>query len=139
MLVLNALSLYRGPRPLFKGASFTIFPGHKVGLTGANGSGKSSLFALIRGELKQDAGVFSLPPGWIIAHVAQETPAVDTSAIDYVMAGDEELARLQLELKQAEAAHDGARMAALHARLERSLRRSFIAPGFRVRRINGTR
>ncbi len=118
MLVLNALSLYRGPRPLFKGASFTIFPGHKVGLTGANGSGKSSLFALIRGELKQDAGVFSLPPGWIIAHVAQETPAVDTPAIDYVMAGDEELARLQLELKQAEAAHDGARMAALHARLE---------------------
>ena len=118
MLVLNALSLYRGPRPLFKGASFTIFPGHKVGLTGANGSGKSSLFALVRGELKQDAGEFSLPPGWVIAHVAQETPAVDIPAIDYVMAGDEELARLHSELQQAEAHHDGTRMATLHARLE---------------------
>ena len=81
MLILNDLSLYRGPRLLFKGASLTIFPGHKVGLTGSNGTGKSSLFALIRGELKQDAGDFSLPPGWVIAHVAQEMPAVDTPAI----------------------------------------------------------
>jgi ATP-binding cassette, subfamily F, member 3 len=118
MLVLNDLSLYRGSRLLFKGASLTIFPGHKVGLTGANGSGKSSLFALLRGELKQDAGEFSLPPGWVIAHVAQETPAVDTPAISYVMAGDEELARLHTELQQAEAAHDGARLAALHTRLD---------------------
>jgi ATP-binding cassette, subfamily F, member 3 len=118
MLILNDLSLYRGPRLLFKGANLTIFPGHKVGLTGANGSGKSSLFALIRGELKQDAGEFSLPPGWVIAHVAQETPAVDTPAIEYVMAGDEELAQLQAELHQAEAIHDGTRLAALHARLD---------------------
>ena len=118
MLILNDLSLYRGPRLLFKGASLTIFPGHKVGLTGANGTGKSSLFALIRGELKQDAGEFSLPPGWVIAHVAQETPATDTSAIDYVMAGDEELAQLHRDLHQAEADRDGTRMAALHTRLD---------------------
>ena len=118
MLILNDLSLYRGARALFKGASLTIFPGHKVGLTGANGTGKSSLFALIRGELKQDAGEFGLPPAWIIAHVAQEMPAVDTPAIDYVMAGDEELAQLRLELQQAEIDRDGARMAALHARLD---------------------
>lgn len=118
MLVLNDLSLYRGARPLFKGASLTIFPGHKVGLTGANGSGKSSLFALIRGELKQDSGQFSLPPGWVIAHVAQETPVVDTPAIDYVMAGDEELAQLQQELHQAESTRDGSRMAALHTRMD---------------------
>jgi ATP-binding cassette subfamily F protein 3 len=118
MLILNDLSLYRGPRLLFKGASLTIFPGHKVGLTGANGTGKSSLFALIRGELKQDAGEFSLPPGWVIAHVAQEIPAVDTPAIDYVMAGDEELARLLKEVQLAEIAHDGARLANLHSRLD---------------------
>ena len=118
MLVLNALSLYRGPRPLFKGASLTIFPGHKVGLTGANGTGKSSLFALIRGELKQDAGDFSLPPGWVIAHVAQETPATDAPAIDYVMAGDEELTRLHDEVRAAETIDDGIRLAALHARLD---------------------
>ncbi len=118
MLILNDLSLYRSARLLFKGASLTIFPGHKVGLTGANGTGKSSLFGLIRGEIKQDHGEFSLPPGWVIAHVAQEMPAVDTAAVDYVMAGDEELARLHLELQQAEAADDGARIAALHARLD---------------------
>jgi len=118
MLVLNDLTLYRGARLLFEGASVTIFAGHKVGLTGANGTGKSSLFALIRGELKQDHGDFSLPPGWIIAHVAQEMPAVDTPAIDYVMAGDEELARLHAELAEAESGHDGARIASLHARIE---------------------
>lgn len=118
MLILDDLTLYRSARLLFKGASLTIFPGHKVGLTGANGTGKSSLFALIRGELKQDHGDFSLPPGWVIAHVAQEMPAVDTAAVDYVMAGDEELARLHLELQQAEAADDGARIAALHGRLD---------------------
>ncbi|MEJ2565093.1 MAG: ATP-binding cassette domain-containing protein [Gammaproteobacteria bacterium] len=118
MLILDDLSLYRGPRLLFKGASLSIFPGHKVGLTGANGTGKSSLFALIRGELKQDAGEFSLPPGWVIAHVAQEMPAVDTPAIDYVLAGDEELDRLQGELQDAEAAHDGTRLADLHAHLD---------------------
>lgn len=118
MLMLNDLTLYRGPRLLFEGASLTIFPGHKVGLTGANGSGKSSLFALIRGELKQDRGDFSLPPGWVMAHVAQEMPAVDTPAIEYVMTGDEELARLHAELREAEAAHDGTRIAALHARIE---------------------
>ena len=118
MLILNDLTLYRGPRLLFKGASLTIFPGQKVGLTGANGTGKSSLFALIRGELKQDAGEFSLPPGWVIAHVAQEMPAVDTPAIDYVMAGDEELAHLHKELQHAESTHDGARLANLHSRLD---------------------
>lgn len=118
MLILNELSLYRGPRLLFEGASLAIFPGHKVGLTGANGTGKSSLFALIRGELKHDHGEFSLPPGWVIAHVAQEMPAMDTPAIDYVMAGDEDLARLHAELIKAEDAHDGARIAALLARIE---------------------
>jgi ATP-binding cassette subfamily F protein 3 len=118
MLVFNDLSLYRGARLLFKGANLTLFAGHKAGLTGANGSGKSSLFALLRGELRPDAGGFSRPPGWIIAHVAQETPAVDTPAVDYVLSGDEELAQLQDELQQAEVLHDGPRLAALHARLD---------------------
>src|SRR3569623_3680684 len=113
MLVLHELSLYRGPRLVFERASLTIFPGHKVGLTGANGTGKSSLFALIRGELKQDHGEFSLPPGWIIAHVAQEMPAVDTPAIDYEMAGDEELARLHTKLAETESGPDGPRIPSL--------------------------
>ena len=118
MLTFDHLTLYRGARRLIQSASLTIFPGQKVGLTGANGSGKSSLFALLLGDLRADAGGFSRPAGWVIAHVAQETPAADTAAIDYVMAGDEELARLQQALRQAEARHDGAEIGALHARLD---------------------
>ncbi len=118
MLNFSQLSLYRGSRLLFQGATLAIHPRHKVGLTGANGTGKSSLFALVRGELKQDAGNLSLPPNWVIAHVAQEMAAVDTPAVAFVLGGDEELAQINLELQRAEAAHDGARLAALHARLD---------------------
>ncbi len=118
MLNFHQLSLYRGPRLLFQGATLAVHPGHKVGLTGANGTGKSSLFALVRGELKQDAGDFSLPPHWVIAHVAQEMAEIDTPAIDFVLGGDEELAQLNLELQRAEAKCDGAHLAALHARLD---------------------
>ena len=118
MLELHDLSLYRGPRLLFAGADLAIHAGQKVGLTGANGTGKSSLFALIRGELHADAGEITLPPHWTIAHVAQETPAEDTPAVDYVMAGDAELQQLTAELHAAEAAEDGTRQATLHARLE---------------------
>ena len=118
MLELHDLSLYRGPRLLFAGADLAIRAGRKVGLTGANGTGKSSLFSLIRGELHADAGEINLPPQWTIAHVAQETPAVDTPAVDYVMAGDTELQRLTTELHTAEAADDGTRLGTLHAQLE---------------------
>ncbi|HPY40922.1 MAG TPA: ATP-binding cassette domain-containing protein, partial [Thiolinea sp.] len=59
MIVFSDLSLRRGPKALLESASFSIHPGQKVGLTGANGVGKSSLFSLIRGELGQDSGVFS--------------------------------------------------------------------------------
>jgi ATP-binding cassette, subfamily F, member 3 len=118
MLTLKNLSLRRGPRALFENVNLTLFAGYKVGITGANGSGKSSLLALIRGELHQDAGDFSLPPNLVIAHVAQETPATERIAIDYVMDGDEELRRVEHQLAEAEAANEGTRQATLHARLE---------------------
>ena len=118
MLTLKNLSLRRGPRALFENVNLTLFPGYKVGITGANGCGKSSLLALIRRELQQDAGDFSLPSNLVIAHVAQETPATERIAIDYVMDGDEELRRIQNQLSEAEAANDGTRQATLHARLE---------------------
>ena len=103
---------------LFSNASFTIHKGQKVGFTGANGVGKSSLFALIRNELHLDEGDFSLPPGLEMAHVAQETLAVSSSAIDYIMDGDRELRRLQQQLTIAETNHDGLKQAELHAALE---------------------
>ncbi|MDD3518760.1 MAG: ATP-binding cassette domain-containing protein [Chromatiales bacterium] len=118
MLNLTDLSLRRGPQALLEHVDLAVHAGWRVGLTGANGTGKSSLFALLRGELHADTGQAELPVGWVIAHVAQETPAVETAAIDYVMAGDEELARLNAELAAAGQTGDGTRLAALHARLE---------------------
>lgn len=114
MIVFSDLSLRRGPKALLEGASFSIHPGQKVGLTGANGVGKSSLFALIRGELGQDSGVFSLPPAWVLAHVKQETPSSTQTALEYALQGDAEYVSLQAQIAEAE----GARLGELHARLD---------------------
>ena len=118
MLNFKNIALRRGARVLFANSSFTIHKGQKAGFTGANGAGKSSLFALIKNELHLDEGDFSMPPGLEIAHVAQETPAVSSSAIDYIMDGDRELRRLQQQLTIAETNHDGIKQAELHAALE---------------------
>ncbi|MDH4273529.1 MAG: ATP-binding cassette domain-containing protein [Gammaproteobacteria bacterium] len=118
MLAFNDVSLRRGGRVLFAGATLQIYSGYKVGLTGANGTGKSSLFSLLRGELRSDHGEVSWPPQWVIAHVAQETPGVDRAAIEYVMDGDQELRKVQTALAEAEAAHDGIAIAHLHVQLD---------------------
>jgi ATP-binding cassette subfamily F protein 3 len=118
MLNFKNIALRRGSRLLFDHASFTIHKGQKVGFTGANGAGKSSLFALVRNELHLDAGDFSMPPGLEIAQVAQEKPAAACSAIDYVINGDQELGRLQSQLVIAEQADNGLKQAELHAALE---------------------
>jgi len=118
MLNFSKLSLRRGPRLLFEDVDFTIFSGQKVGLTGGNGTGKSSLFSLIMGGLQADVGDFSLPPKLSIAHVAQETPGVATPAIDYVMDGDAELREVEKALAAAEQSGDGHAIAECHSRLE---------------------
>jgi len=111
----NQFSLARGTKPLFNETSFTLNPGEKAGLVGANGAGKSTLFAVLRGELHADGGDFSLPPSWRIAHVAQETPAVDRSALDYTLDGDAALREIEARIAAASAAHDGAAEAEAHA------------------------
>lgn len=118
MLNFKNIAIRRGPRQLFSEASFTIHKGQKIGLTGANGTGKSSLFAMLRGELHADEGEFSMPPNLEIAHVAQETPALECSAIDYVLDGDRELRNLQQQLQDAEQDHDGLKLAELHTALD---------------------
>ncbi len=95
VLKITQLSLARGVRLLIKEANVTLFPGDKVGLVGPNGSGKSTLLAAIRGELLQESGDFSIPSDWIVAHVAQEAEASDSSAHDYVIAGDVEWVQLK--------------------------------------------
>ncbi len=117
MIRFRQLTLSRGTKPLLEAADLTLNPGERVGLIGANGAGKSSLFALLRGELHPDAGELTLPPGWRIAHVAQETPALERAAIDYVIDGDTRLRRLEADLARAEAVHDGHAIAELHAAL----------------------
>lgn len=118
MLNFKNIALRRGVRVLFANSSFTIHKSQKVGFTGANGAGKSSLFAMVRHELAPDEGEFSMPPNLEIAHVAQETPAIDRPAIDYVMDGDTELRDLQNKLSEAEASNDGLKQAELHTLLD---------------------
>jgi ATP-binding cassette, subfamily F, member 3 len=109
------LTFSRAGKPLVEHASFQLHPGHRVGLTGANGAGKSTLFALLRGELTADEGELLMPPQWVIAHVAQETPALAQSALDYTLDGDEELRLLQTNL--ANEHHDPLQLAEWHQRL----------------------
>ena len=118
MLNFNNISLRRGPRLLFAEVSFTIHKGQKVGVTGANGTGKSSLFAMVRNQLHADEGEFSMPPNLEIAHVAQETPAVKQPAREYVIDGDRELRTLQQQLLAAEQEDNGVIQAELHSRLD---------------------
>ena len=118
MIQFRNLTLVRGVRELIADASVQIHPGWRVGLTGANGSGKSSVFALLRGELQAERGDCDVPVTWRIASVAQETPALDTAAIDYVLDGDTELRTLEGELADAETAHAGETIAELHVRLD---------------------
>jgi ATP-binding cassette subfamily F protein 3 len=109
MLRVNSVTLRRGARVLFEDASMNVHPGQKVGLVGANGSGKSSLLGLVRGELHADAGEVSMPPRWVLAHVAQETPALDRPALEFAIDGDAELRALEAAIGEAEAAHAAGR------------------------------
>ncbi|WP_323120750.1 ATP-binding cassette domain-containing protein [Burkholderia alba] len=115
MIRFNQFSLARGTKPLFDATTFALNPGEKAGLIGANGAGKTTLFAVLRGELHADGGDFSMPPSWRIAHVSQETPAVDRSALDYTLDGDAALRAIEARIAQASAAHDGAAEGEAHA------------------------
>ena len=119
MILLRELQLRRGVKVLFEQASLTFNRGQKIGVTGANGSGKSSLFALLLGELHQDAGEFEIQPGLIVAHVAQESPSTGQAAIEYVLDGDAELRQMEAALRAAEDSHDGTQMAEVHEDLHR--------------------
>ncbi|MFJ2479709.1 ribosomal protection-like ABC-F family protein [Pseudomonas sp. NPDC087598] len=118
MIRLQNLTLQRGPQRLLEDAELTLHAGHKAGLIGANGAGKSSLFALIRGELHPDSGDCYLPADWRIAHMRQEIETLERLAVDYVLDGDLRLREVQRDLAAAEAAHDGAAQARLHAELD---------------------
>jgi ATP-binding cassette subfamily F protein 3 len=114
---LSRISLRRGAKLLLEDADLVLNPGERAGLIGANGSGKSSLFALLHGELHADKGELDMPRHWRIAHVAQETPALERPAVEYVIDGDTHLRNLEQRLRQAEHANNGSLIAELHAAL----------------------
>jgi len=107
------LTLRRGPEPLFEQVNFTVFRGDKVGITGANGTGKSSLIAAIRGELAADRGDIDRPANLKIAHVEQEVAASSRAAIEFVLDGDSELRRVLAAIADAEADHQGGSASAM--------------------------
>jgi ATP-binding cassette subfamily F protein 3 len=114
VITLRKVTLRRAAKLLLETADLALSPGERVGVVGPNGCGKSSLFALLRDELHPDAGDLELPPGWTIAHVAQETTALARPAIEFVIDGDERLRRAEDELGAAERAGEGERIAAAH-------------------------
>jgi ATP-binding cassette, subfamily F, member 3 len=103
MLNFTDVAIRRGPRLLFSGATFSLFRGEKVAITGENGSGKSSLLSLVRGELQPDAGSFDMPAQLAIAHVSQELLASDREAIEFVLDGDPELRAIERAIESATA------------------------------------
>ncbi len=114
MLQINNLTFRIGGRLLLEGASASLPDGHKVGLVGRNGTGKSTLLKLILGELISEAGSASVPKNARIGTVAQEAPGGSESLLDTVMAGDKEREAL---LAEAETATDPHRIAEIQIRL----------------------
>ena len=118
MISITQAQLVRGTKTLLDETSLTIYPGHKVGLVGANGTGKSSLLALIMGHISLDKGEIGLPSGWQIATVAQETPALEVSALEYVIDGDVEYRELEAQLAKAQSDDNGNAIALLHGKID---------------------
>jgi ATP-binding cassette, subfamily F, member 3 len=110
MISLRNVLLRRGVKTLLDKASVTINPGEKVGLVGRNGAGKSSLFALLNGNLHEDSGEYSIPLQWRMAQVAQDMPETEQSATDFVIEGDIVLKAAQDEVDAADASGDGDRI-----------------------------
>jgi ATP-binding cassette, subfamily F, member 3 len=119
MLNFTDVSIRRGRRLLFSGATFSLFRGEKVAITGENGSGKSSLLALVRAELQADAGHFEMPAQLAIAHVSQELLATERQALEFVLDGDPELRVIEDAIANAIAtpsADEGVHLGELYAR-----------------------
>ena len=114
MLKIDDITFSVEGRTLFEGATAAIPEGHKVGVVGRNGTGKTTLFRLIRGELALEGGSITLPPRARIGGVAQEVPSSETSLLDTVLAADTERQAL---LAEAETATDPTRIADIQTRL----------------------
>jgi ATP-binding cassette, subfamily F, member 3 len=135
MIQLEHITLRRGVEDLLEEASLTVHAGQKIGLVGPNGCGKSSLFAMLLGELEPDTGEVRIPDEWTVAHMAQQISELDRPAIEFVLDGDTELRRAEREMTEADAAGDGERIAHAHQRFDDA--RGFDAPARAGALLNG--
>ncbi len=117
MITFRNATLRLGARVLLTNINWTIFHKQRIGIVGHNGTGKSTLLAVLMGKLHIDAGDLELPRQMRFAHVAQETPALSVTAVDFVLDGDHEFRTLQRELAEAEDNHDGEKIALLHEKM----------------------
>lgn len=137
MIQLQNVSVQRGTKFLLDGADLTIYPGQKVGLIGANGTGKSTLFQLLLGQLHSDTGSLDIPKAWRVAHMAQEVGHTSRSALDYVLDGDSELRRLERAIATAlqDPQHNGEALAHLYSDMENI--HAYTAPSRAQQLLNG--
>src|SRR3989442_14587307 len=106
MIRLSQVTLRRGAKTLLEGADVALSPGDKIGLIGANGSGKSRLFALLRGELHADKGEGDYPARWRVAYVGHETPALARPPLEDAIDRGTTLRKLEAELDASARADD---------------------------------
>lgn len=137
MLNLHKINIRRGRNLLVENISFQAHAGQRIGVIGANGSGKTSLFAILLGDLEADDGTLRTDPNDVFAHVAQESPNSPRSAVDFVMDGDKELRSTQAALAEAEANpnDDAAGLHALYEKME--LIDGFTAEARAAKLLNG--
>ena len=117
MITFRNVTLRRSQYVLIEHLDWTIFQKQRIGIIGANGCGKTSLFALLLNNLQVEEGELDIPRHIKFAHVSQETPALSVSALQFVLEGDQELCALNQALSLAEDKHDGHRIAELHVKL----------------------
>ena len=110
MITIKNVTLRRSAKVLLEGANVTLNPGEKVGLVGRNGAGKSSLFALLNGNLQEDSGEFYIPTQWRMGQVSQDMPETEQSATEFVIEGDTVLNDARAEVAAAETTDDGERL-----------------------------
>lgn len=135
MITLRNIKIRRGSNVLLENVDWTIYHKQRFGIIGSNGTGKTTLFSLLLGDLQAEEGELEIPKQIRLAHVAQETPAYDISARDFVLNGDEEFCELQRALTEAENSHDAMHIAALHEKL--SIIDGYTAPARAAQLLDG--